>query len=50
MIKVYVVVRKDNQQYVRVFQTREGAELFIEDFRVEGEIVEDEIVVYPFLE
>jgi hypothetical protein len=50
MIKVYVVVRKDNQQFVRVFRTREGAELFIEDFRVDGEIVEDEIVGNPCLE
>ncbi len=44
MIKVYIVVRADNQEFVRAFGTRAGAELFIEDFRVEAEILEEMIV------
>jgi hypothetical protein len=45
--KVFVVVREDTQAFVATFQTRRGAEKFLENFRVAGEIIESEVVEDP---
>jgi hypothetical protein len=45
--KVFVVVREDTQAFVATFQTRGGAERFLENFRVAGEIIESEVVEDP---